>query len=156
MPSDPDSITSISTRNMSTTVPMNICPKCHRPFNEGNSPNSEECNGTDDEEGLCKAYAEVYKLRTELENIYKLVTPEGKDLPFGIYDTANTVKDLMWELKIRNEEIVALRKEDRSALKNRIDVLESSIEGWVKSLPDHPKWDWLKTEMSALARCQIS
>ncbi len=42
------------------------CPKCHRPFNEGNSPNAEECNGTDDDEGLCEAYAKVAALRAQL------------------------------------------------------------------------------------------
>lgn len=48
---------------------MNNCPKCNRPFNEGNSPNSEECNGTDDEEGVCQAYAKIHILLTELEDI---------------------------------------------------------------------------------------
>lgn len=43
------------------------CPKCHRPFNEGNSPNAAECNGTDDDEGVCEAYAKVATLRAALE-----------------------------------------------------------------------------------------
>ncbi len=45
------------------------CPKCRRPFNEGNSPNAEECNGPDDDEGLCEAYAKVYELRVALYNL---------------------------------------------------------------------------------------
>ena len=35
------------------------CPKCHRPLNEGNSPNSDECTETDDDEGVCEAYAKL-------------------------------------------------------------------------------------------------
>lgn len=45
------------------------CPKCLRPFNEGNSPNAEECNQEDDEEGLCAAYAKIARLKTTLEDI---------------------------------------------------------------------------------------
>ena len=36
-----------------------ICPKCKRPKNLGNSPNKDECTETDDEEGVCEAYAAV-------------------------------------------------------------------------------------------------
>ena len=39
------------------------CPKCHRPVNEGNSPNSAECHETDDDEGLCEAYAKLHALQ---------------------------------------------------------------------------------------------
>ena len=38
---------------------MSNCPKCHRPINEGNSANRQECTETDDDEGLCEAYALV-------------------------------------------------------------------------------------------------
>lgn len=38
---------------------FHCCPKCHRPMNEGNSPNSSECTETDDEEGVCEAYAKL-------------------------------------------------------------------------------------------------
>jgi len=44
-----------------------ICPKCKRPVNIGNSPNSYECTETDDDEGLCEAYAEIHRLTTELK-----------------------------------------------------------------------------------------
>lgn len=37
----------------------NDCPKCHRPINKGNSPNSEECTETDDDEGVCEAYEKL-------------------------------------------------------------------------------------------------
>ncbi len=39
-----------------------LCPKCFRTMNEGNSPNDQECTETDDEEGLCEAYAKIYLL----------------------------------------------------------------------------------------------
>jgi hypothetical protein len=38
------------------------CPKCKRPMNQGNSPNAEECNETDDDEGVCEAYARIASL----------------------------------------------------------------------------------------------
>ena len=39
-----------------------ICPKCNRPVNIGNSPNSNECTETDDDAGLCEAYAQIHRL----------------------------------------------------------------------------------------------
>jgi hypothetical protein len=48
---------------------MSTCPKCHRPFNEGNSPNAEECNGTDDDDGLCEAYAKLYAVEQRAERL---------------------------------------------------------------------------------------
>lgn len=45
---------------------MSTCPRCHRPFNEGNSPNAEECNGTDDD-GLCEAYAKTHAAEQRAE-----------------------------------------------------------------------------------------
>lgn len=39
------------------------CPKCGRPVNEGNSPNKYECTETDDENGVCEAYAEIAILK---------------------------------------------------------------------------------------------
>lgn len=47
---------------------MPNCPKCHRPENEGNSPNRYECTETDDEDGLCEAYAEIHRLRVALND----------------------------------------------------------------------------------------
>ena len=44
---------------------MSDCPKCLRPFNDGNSPNAEECNETDDDDGICEAYAKVAALRAD-------------------------------------------------------------------------------------------
>lgn len=45
---------------------MSLCPKCHRPRNLGNSPNSEECGETDDDEGICEAYAKIFALRSTI------------------------------------------------------------------------------------------
>jgi hypothetical protein len=47
------------------------CPKCHRPMNIGNSPNSEECTETDDEEGVCEAYAALAEERENVDRIWK-------------------------------------------------------------------------------------
>lgn len=44
------------------------CPKCHRPVNEGNSPNAAECHETDGDDGVCEAYAKVHELREALES----------------------------------------------------------------------------------------
>jgi hypothetical protein len=61
---------------------MSNCPKCLRPFNEGNSPNEYECNGTDDDEGVCEAYAKLAALKTRIaeleltEKFYKLAIKE--------------------------------------------------------------------------------
>ena len=55
------------------------CPKCHRPFNLGNSPNSEECNETDDDEGLCEAYSKLAAVTRERDSLIadlKLATDE--------------------------------------------------------------------------------
>lgn len=47
---------------------MSNCPKCHRPLNEGNSPNFEECHGGDlDDDGQCELSAIIYGLRADLE-----------------------------------------------------------------------------------------
>ncbi len=48
---------------------MTTCPKCHRPVNEGNSPNAAECHGPDDDEGVCEAYALVHELRDALRSV---------------------------------------------------------------------------------------
>jgi len=47
------------------------CPKCLRPMNIGNSPNPQECTETDDDEGLCEAYAEVASLRVSATKMVK-------------------------------------------------------------------------------------
>jgi hypothetical protein len=52
---------------------MSICPKCHRPFNEGNSPNAEECNGTDDDDGLCEAYTKIHAAEQRVERARQAV-----------------------------------------------------------------------------------
>lgn len=41
-------------------VPEPQCPNCHRPVNEGNSPNKHECHETNDDEGVCDAYALIH------------------------------------------------------------------------------------------------
>lgn len=48
---------------------MNTCPKCQRPINEGNSPNAEECHETDDDDGVCEAYAKVAEIRAAAQSI---------------------------------------------------------------------------------------
>ncbi len=45
------------------------CPKCQRPINEGNSPNAFECHQTDDDEGVCEAYALVAKVRAAAQTV---------------------------------------------------------------------------------------
>ncbi len=57
---------------------MNTCPKCLRPFNEGNSPNLSECHaGDDDEDRQCELSAKIASLTTKnnkiQENCKKLV-----------------------------------------------------------------------------------
>lgn len=42
-----------------------LCPKCNRPVNLGNSPNTSECTETDDDDGICEAYAQIYTLTEE-------------------------------------------------------------------------------------------
>ncbi len=75
---------------------MNQCPKCLRPFNEGNSPNAEECNGTDDDEGLCEAYAKVAELRAETERFqedaarYQHIRSRNLGELLALYPTCDT------------------------------------------------------------------
>jgi len=57
---------------------MSDCPKCKRPFSEGNSPNAYECNGTDDDEGLCEAYAKNAALRQDLDLALMLLGDAGR------------------------------------------------------------------------------
>lgn len=47
---------------------MSTCPRCHRPINEGNSPNVEECHAgdLDDEDRNCELSATIYALRCDL------------------------------------------------------------------------------------------
>lgn len=45
------------------------CPKCHRPMNEGNSPNQYECTETDDDEGLCETYSIIFALTREYREV---------------------------------------------------------------------------------------
>ncbi len=55
---------------------MNICPKCLRPFNEGNSPNLSECHaGDDDEDRQCELSAKI----RDLQEIYMQRTCELTD-----------------------------------------------------------------------------
>jgi len=63
---------------MSDTNP--ICPRCNRPMNMGNSPNSSECTETDDDDGLCEAYAKIWMLtkerdgaRARIEELNKMI-----------------------------------------------------------------------------------
>lgn len=48
---------------------MKTCPKCKRPCNMGNSPNEQECTETDDDEGVCAAYAKLEELRDAVRNV---------------------------------------------------------------------------------------
>ena len=49
---------------------MPTCPKCHRPLNEGNSPNLEECHaGDDDEDRQCELSAKIWRLKEALIDI---------------------------------------------------------------------------------------
>lgn len=65
---------------------MSTCPKCHRPTNEGNSPNAAECHETDDDEGVCEAYAKVAALREALTLLLVPYNDAKKDgLPSGVY-----------------------------------------------------------------------
>jgi len=50
---------------------MSDCPKCKRPFNDGNSPNAAECNGTDDDEGVCEAYSKIAQLEMEVRALHR-------------------------------------------------------------------------------------
>lgn len=60
------------------------CPKCHRPMNMGNSPNKWECTETDDEDGVCEAYTEVYRLRELLRSMPKSFGITEKDINGGL------------------------------------------------------------------------
>jgi len=65
---------------------MPNCPKCHRPVNEGNSPNGAECHETDGEDGVCEAYAKVHQLREALEVLLvPYVEAKKSGLPSGVY-----------------------------------------------------------------------
>lgn len=47
-----------------------ICPKCHRPLNLGNSPNLQECHGGDfDDDQQCELSAKIYKLKLERDSL---------------------------------------------------------------------------------------
>lgn len=56
---------------MNQTPTPEACPKCHRQRNLGNSPNEYECHETDDDEGICKAYAKIRKLFRERDEAKK-------------------------------------------------------------------------------------
>lgn len=49
---------------------MTTCDNCHRPMNEGNSPNEYECHDReDDSPTLCEAYAKVHRLKEALKAV---------------------------------------------------------------------------------------
>jgi len=52
------------------------CPKCKRPRNEGNSPNAEECGETDDDEGVCEAYAKIAALEDDKRKLVEAIKTE--------------------------------------------------------------------------------
>lgn len=41
-----------------------------------------------------------------------------------------------------------------ASLRAEIDALKTQIEHWALSLPEHPKWQWLRDEMLAVARTE--
>lgn len=59
---------------------MNNCLKCGRPMNEGNSPNKSECTETDDDEGVCAAWAEVARRSWEVERLNEEVEENERRL----------------------------------------------------------------------------
>ena len=73
-----------------------ICPKSNRPVNIGNSPNSNECTETDDDEGLCEAYAEIHRLTNNLlqaQKVFKDMLTGVSNMPLG-YKTEEEHKKL--------------------------------------------------------------
>lgn len=84
------------------------CPKCHRPMNEGNSPNSAECHGPDDEEGLCESYSKIYELQMELNRIKDGIM-RGQ---ITMIIDGNDMIDWGWTTQaICNEKILAAKRE---------------------------------------------
>lgn len=48
---------------------MTTCPRCHRPLNEGNSPNLEECHaGDSDDDQQCELSAKIWRLKSHLNH----------------------------------------------------------------------------------------
>jgi len=76
---------------------MSTCPKCHRPFNEGNSPNAQECNETDDDEGLCEAYAKVHQLHAQHAETVRLLE-KLQDLLNAMPDSRTGTDCDIWKL----------------------------------------------------------
>lgn len=65
------------------------CPKCHRPMNEGNSPNDGECTETDDDEGLCRAFSVIYHLQGKLDGVRKAYENGGG---FGLIEAIKEIE----------------------------------------------------------------
>lgn len=73
------------------------CPKCLRPFNEGNSPNAEECNGTDDDEGLCEAYAKVAEMRSVAIDLYAMAINHCRQNGWSKHPTIDEAHALLFK-----------------------------------------------------------
>lgn len=86
-----------------------LCPKCNRPVNLGNSPNTSECTETDDDDGICEAYAQIYtlteenkKLKEEIETTKRHWIEDDRDLTQLIQEN-DQLKSQLVELQADKE-----------------------------------------------------
>lgn len=92
---------------------MNTCPKCHRPINEGNSPNLEECHAGDyDDDQQCELSSRIYQLRQfyiagrDMHDSVTRFLDRYDNLPRGHEEVINRIEQMRRDLPKWHSEMI--------------------------------------------------